>query len=47
MKQKEITEKIKRMFNGLEIFTCTMCGGFLSSNEYKQSEGVCRKHWDD
>lgn len=28
------------------IMTCTMCGAFITDDEYKQFEGVCKKHWD-
>lgn len=43
---KEISKKITKAFERVEIKECTMCGAYLSGDEYKQFEGVCKKHWD-
>lgn len=43
---KEVSKRLKRIFKKLVIKQCTMCGAFLSETEFKQFEGVCKKHWD-
>jgi hypothetical protein len=39
-------EKIKKIFSKIKIYTCSMCGSFLTEKEWKEFEGVCMKHWD-
>lgn len=43
---KEISKKLNKAFSKLVIHQCTMCGAFLGKEEFKQFEGVCKKHWD-
>jgi hypothetical protein len=45
-KDKEISEKILKAFSKIVIHQCTMCGAFLTDQEFKDGEGVCLKHWD-
>ena len=44
--KKEISKRIAKVFSKVEIRECEMCGAFISSEEYKQFEKVCKKHWD-
>ncbi len=43
---KKLPQKVLDAFNKVEIHECSMCGAFLTGDEYKQFEGVCKKHWD-
>lgn len=44
---EKTSEKLKDLFSRVVIYQCTMCGGFLSEEEFEQYEGVCSKHWDE
>ena len=43
---EEIHRKILKAITQIKIYECTMCGAYLAEEEYKQFEGVCKKHWD-
>ena len=44
--EEKLPPKILEVFNQVKIHECTMCGSFIGDQEWKQFEGVCKKHWD-
>ena len=45
-KQLELPKRVLDALGKVVICECSMCGAFLGEGEYKQFEGVCKKHWD-
>ena len=43
---QRLSKQVKEAFGKVVIRECSMCGAFLGGEEYKQFEGVCKKHWD-
>jgi hypothetical protein len=42
----KLPNKITKAIEKVVIHQCSMCGAFLGDKEFKQFEGVCKKHWD-
>lgn len=40
----ELDEVVSK-FNKVELFTCSVCGGFMNSKENQAGEGACYKCW--
>ena len=45
MELKEVSKKIVKAFNKLEIKECSMCGLFISGKEFNEGGGACFKCW--
>lgn len=43
---KVASKKLGKVFGKIVIQECSMCGAFIPDSEFKQFEGVCKKHWD-
>lgn len=46
LQSQRLPKKVLDAFNKLVIHKCSMCEAFLGHSEWKQFEGVCKRHWD-